>query len=120
MRVLFDQSAPYGLARYLEGHSVATAEECGWDRLTNGDLLAAAEKDGFDLFLTADKNIRYQQNLSGRKIALVVLGNSPWQLVLLHIAEIVAAVNAATPGSFVEVEIPLPPKKPFTHSSRDT
>ena len=56
MRVLFDQSAPYDLARYLEGHSVATAEECGWDRLTNGDLLATAEKDGFDLFLTRQKH----------------------------------------------------------------
>jgi hypothetical protein len=116
MRVLFDQSAPYGLARHLEGHSVSTAEECGWGRLTNGDLLAMAEKDGFDLFLTADKNIRYQQNLLNRKIALIVLGNSPWQIVRLHIADIVTAVNAATPGSFVEVEIPLPPKKPFTRS----
>jgi hypothetical protein len=71
-------------------------------------LLAAAEKDGFDLFLTADKNIRYQQKLSHRRIALIVLGNSPWPLVRLHIAEIVAAVSAATPGTFVEVEIPLP------------
>ena len=58
--------------------------------------------------------MRYQQNLSGRKIALVVLGNSPWPVVRLHIAEIVAAVNAATTGSFTEVEIPLPPQKPFT------
>jgi hypothetical protein len=116
MRVLFDQSAPYGLARYLEGHSVATAEECEWHRLTNGDLLATAEKIGFDLFLTADKNIRHQQNLSDRKIALIVLGNSPWQIVRLHIAEIGVPVNVATPGSFVEVEIPLPPKKPFTRS----
>lgn len=114
MRILFNQSAPYGLVRYLEGHSVSTAEKCGWDRLTNGDLLATSEKDGFDLFLTADKNIRYQQNLLNRKIALIVLSNSPWQFVRLHIAEIVAAVNAATPGSFVEIEIPLPPKKPFT------
>jgi hypothetical protein len=66
--------------------------------------------------LTADKNLRYQQNLSSRKIALVVLGNSPWPLVQLHISEIVAAVNMATPGSYVEVEIPLPPKKPFAKS----
>ncbi len=92
---------------------VSKAKECGWDRLTNGHLLVAAEKAGFDLLLTADKNMRYQQNLAGRKIALVVLGNSPWPIVRLHIDEIVAAVNAATPGSFVEVEIPLPPKKPF-------
>jgi hypothetical protein len=67
--------------------------------------------------LTADKNLRDQQKLSDRKIALVVLGNAPWPLVRLHIAEIVAAVNAATPGSYFEANIPLPPKKPFTRFS---
>ena len=114
MRILFDKSAPYGLVRHLEGHAVSAAEEWGWDRLTNGDLLTAAENAGFDLLFTADKNMRYQQNLSARKIALVVLGNSPWPVVRLYIAEIIAAVNAATAGSFTEVEIPLPPRKPFT------
>ena len=59
-------------------------------------------------------NVRYQQNLSGRKLALVVLGNSPWRLVRLRIPEILAAVNVATIGGFVEVEISLPPRKPFT------
>jgi hypothetical protein len=116
MRVLFDKSAPYGLARHLEGHAIATADERGWGRLENGVLLSAAEEAGFDVFFTADKNLRYQQNLSGRKIALVVLGNSPWHLVRQHIAEIVGAINAATPGSYVEVEIPLPPKPPFVRS----
>lgn len=114
MRVVFDHSAPYRLAPYIQGHEVSTAEDNGWDRLTNGDLLDAAEKAGFDVLLTADKNMRYQQNLSGRKIALIVLGNSPWPVVRLHIDAILAAVNAATPGSFAEVDIPLPPKKPFT------
>lgn len=99
MRILFDHNTPYDLARRLEGHTVAKAKEHGWDRLTNGQLLAAAEQAGFDLLLTADKNMSYQQNLSGRKIALVVPGNSPWPLVRLYIAEIVAAVNAATTGS---------------------
>ena len=63
MRVLFDKSAPYGLARHLEGHIVSQTHELGWDRLSNGDLLTAAEQAGFDAFLTADKNLRYQQNL---------------------------------------------------------
>ena len=116
MRILFDKSAPYGLVRHLEGHAIATAEERGWGRLENGALLSTAEEAGFEVFLTADKNLRYQQNLSGRKIALVVLGNSPWHLVRLHITEIVAAINAATPGGYVEVEIPLPPKPPFVRS----
>lgn len=65
------------------------------------------------MFLTADKNLRYQQDLSGRKMAVVVLGNSPWHLVRLHIPEIVAAVNTAVNGSYVEVAIPLPRKPPL-------
>ena len=116
MRVLFDKSAPYGLARHLEKHAVSKAEECGWGRLENGDLLTAAEQAGFEVLLTADKNLRYQQNPSGRKIALVVLGHSPWPLVRLHIPDIVAAVDAATPGSYAEIDIPLPPRKPFTRA----
>ncbi len=116
MRILFDKSAPYGLVRHLRGHVIATAEERGWGRLENGDLLSSAEEAGYEVFLTADKNLRYQQNLSGRKIALVVLGNSPWHLVRLHIAQIIAAVNASNPGSYAEVEIPLPPKPPFLRS----
>ena len=116
MRVLFDKSAPYGLARHLEGHPVSTAEQCGWGRLENGDLLTVAELSGYELFLTADKNLCYQQNLAGRKISIVVLGQSPWPLVRQHIGAVLAAVNTATPGSFVEVEIPLPAKKPFVRS----
>lgn len=113
MRILFDNSAPYGLISHFEGHAVSTAEECGWGRLTNGDLLMVAEEAGYHVLLTADKNLRYQQNLSSRKIALVVLGNSPWPLVRLHIPEIVSAVEVAAPGRYIEVDIPLPPKRPF-------
>ncbi|HEY1754391.1 MAG TPA: DUF5615 family PIN-like protein [Bryobacteraceae bacterium] len=107
MRILFDHNTPRGIAGHLAGHTVTKAKERGWDRLTNGDLLAAAEKAGFDLLLTADKNMRYQQNLCGRAIALVVLGQSAWPLVRTHLEKIAAAVNAAAPGSFMEVEIPL-------------
>ena len=78
----------------------------GWDRLTNGELLVAAEENGFDLLLTTDKNIRYQQNLTGRKIAVVVLGNAQWPVLRLHVQAVVEAVNAATPGSYFEVDIP--------------
>lgn len=116
MIILLDHNAPKRLVPHLQGHSVSTAKERGWDRLTNGDLLAAAEEAGFELFLTADKNLRCQQNLSDRKISIIVLGHSPWRVVSLRLAEIAAAINAATPGSYAEVEIPLPPKKPFTRS----
>ena len=116
MRILFDQGTPVAIRRFLIGHSVRTTRQEGWATLTNGRLLRAAEEAGFEVFLTADKNLRYQQNLSGRKIAIVVLGNSPWPLVRQHITEIVAAVNTALPGSYVEVDIPLPPKAPFVGS----
>jgi hypothetical protein len=106
MLILFDHVTPRGIARFLPGHTVTRARERGWDKLTNGDLLAEAERAGFDVFLTADKNIRYQQNLAGRRIAVVVLSTPQWPLVRLHVAKIAAVVNVATPGSYVEVEIP--------------
>ena len=75
--------------------------------MKNGDLLQAAEQSGFELFLTADKNIRYQQNLAGRKIAIVVLSQLRWRLVRLNILEIAAAVDAAGDGTFAEVDIAI-------------
>jgi hypothetical protein len=106
MLILFDHGTPRGIARFLPGHTVIRARQRGWDRLSNGDLLAEAEQAGFDVFLTADKNIRYQQNLTGRRIAVVVLSTPQWPVVRLHVAKIAAAVNAATPGGYAEVEIP--------------
>jgi len=70
-------------------------------------LLTAAEDAGFDILLTTDKNMRYQQNLAGRKIAIVVLGQQQWPQLRPHVQHVVEAVNAATPGSYAEVEIPF-------------
>jgi hypothetical protein len=84
---------------------VRTAAQQGWDKLRNGDLLTAAEEAGFDLFVTTDKNMRFQQNLTGRKIAIVVLGQQQWPKLHPHIQRVIEAVNAAIPGSFAEVEI---------------
>jgi hypothetical protein len=108
MLILFDHSTPAPLSAYLTGHSVTKARERGWDRLTNGDLLAAAEKAGFDVLVTADQSIRYQQNLSNRQIALVVLSCPQWPRVRLQIERIAAAVVSAAPGSYCEVDIPYP------------
>ena len=108
MLVLFDQATPVPIRPYLTGHTVSTAFQMGWDKLKNGELLAAAEQAGFDLFLTTDKNMRYQQNLAVRRIAIIVLGQQQWPHVRPHIQRVVDAVNAATPGSFAEVDIPLP------------
>ena len=82
----------------------------GWEQLSNGDLLRVAEEEAFDLLLTTDQRIRYQQNLTGRKIAIVVLsGSTKWSRVRLHGERIAATVDAATPGSYTEVEIPFTP-----------
>ena len=107
MRILFDHGAPSGIARSLAGHDVTEAIELGWDRISNGELLTTVEAAGFELLLTTDKNIRYQQNLKGRKIAIVVLGNSAWRMVRKHLDRVAEAVNAAKPGSYAEVEIPF-------------
>ncbi|HEY3739948.1 MAG TPA: hypothetical protein VGL53_08885 [Bryobacteraceae bacterium] len=107
MLVLFDNGTPRTLARYLiDQHTVTEARARGWHQLENGNLLNEAERAGFDVLITTDKNIRYQQNLTGRKIAIVVLGKGRWGLIRPHVAEIVAAVNASVPGSFTEVAIP--------------
>jgi hypothetical protein len=103
MLILFDHVTPAGIARFLPGHTVTRAKDRGWDTLTNGDLLAEAELAGFDLLLTADKNMRYQQNLKGRRIAIVVLSTPQWPVVRLKAEQIAATVNAAVPGSYSEV-----------------
>jgi predicted nuclease of predicted toxin-antitoxin system len=105
--VLFDNGTPRTLARYLiDRHTVTEARARGWEELENGELLTVAEAEGFDVLVTTDRNLRYQQNLAGRKIAIVVLGKGRWTVIKARIAEIVAAVNAATPGSYSEIEIP--------------
>jgi hypothetical protein len=108
MLILFDHGTPRGIARALAGHTVITAYARGWDRLNNGALLTVAEEAAVEVLLTTDQRIRYQQNLTGRKIALVVLtGTTKWSRVRLYLERIAVAVNAATPGSYSEVEIPF-------------
>ena len=107
MRILFDQGVPRGLAWTLREHEVTEARKFGWEKISNGELLKLAEGAGFDLMVTTDKNLRYQQNLSSRMIALVVLGQSPWRLVRRHLDVILETVNASSPGSFAEVAIPF-------------
>ena len=82
------------------------ARSHGWDTLGNGELLDAAEPASFDVFVTTDRNLRYQQNLAGRKMAIVVLDKARWKLIRRKLPEIAAAVASAKQGSFVLVEIP--------------
>ena len=103
MRILFDQGTPAPLRHPLAGHSVETAYERGWSSLNNGDLLAAAEGAGFDLFVTTDQNLRYQQNLVGRRLAILVLPTTRWPIIQRHFAEVAAAVTSMQPGGFREL-----------------
>ena len=98
MRILFDHGTPAPLIPFLKGHTVTKAKDAGWDRL--------GRTRRFDILLTPDKNIRYQQNLAGRRIALVVLSTPQWPRLQLHTEKVLAAINFATPGSYIEVNIP--------------
>lgn len=106
MLILFDQGTPVGIRHALPNHIVKTAYELGWSKLLNGELLRVAEEAGFDVLLTTDKNLGYQQNLSERKIAIVALGTNRWSFLELALNRIAEAVNAAAPGSYSLVDIP--------------
>ena len=108
MRILFDHGTPRGLTGEFPQHTVTTAKAMGWDQLSNGELLKAAEDSSFDLFLTTDQRIQYQQNLACRKIAIVVLsGTTKWSQVQLHIDRIVVPVEVSQSGTYAEVFIPF-------------
>lgn len=108
MLVLFDNGTPRTLPRFLIGcHTVTEARARGWHELENGELLNQGEAFGFDVLVTTDQNLSYQQNLASRRIAFVVLGQGRRTLVRPHGTRVVAAVDAATPGSFAEAKIPF-------------
>jgi len=106
VRILFDQGTPVPLRQFLTHHEVATAYECDWSRLKNGELLDAAEKEGFEVLVTADSNLNYQQNLKSRRIAIVVLSTPSWPRIQRAIHAVAAVIDAASQGSYKEIEIP--------------
>ncbi len=110
-RILFDNNVPVGVRGFLTNHEVRTVVEMNWPpQLENGELLKAAKAAGFDVLVTSDQNIRYQQNLLGSRLALVALGSNIWPVVRNHAAAIAIAVNKATLGSYQFIEMPLPPR----------
>lgn len=115
MKVLLDQNAPRGLSQVLTGHDVRTALQMGWDKLENGDLIEAAERDGFDVMVTADQNIKYQQRLSHRHIALIVLETNKWPVVRASLDRIIHAVDSAVPGRYQAIQFDRPAlrRRPF-------
>lgn len=105
MKVLFDQGVPVPLRRELRGHVIDTLFERGWSHLANGKLLDSAEADGYDSLVTTDQNIKHQQNLAGRSIAIVVLLSTAWPKLRRRIPEIAAVIDRAKPGALIEVPI---------------
>ena len=104
MQVLFDRGTPAPLRKFLTAHVVSTAYELGWSKLKNGELLEAAEST-FDVLVTADKNHRYEQNLAGRRLAILVLPVTSWPRLQKYIDEIVSTVDSLELGSYVELKL---------------
>lgn len=105
MKILFDQGTPVPLRRFLAEHTVKTVYEESWSTLSNGDLLNIAEKAEYHLFVTTDQNLRYQQNLRERQIAVVVLLSTSWPQIRLHVDDIREAISATNSEDYVEVSI---------------
>lgn len=106
MQVLFDQGTPAPLRQFLSQHEVATAYERGWSALKNGELLQAAEKAGFAVLVTTDMSLKYQQNLAGRHIAIVVLSTTSWPRIRAAAEEVAFAIAQSNAGSYIELQIP--------------
>ena len=105
MRILFDQGTPVPLRSFLKPHQVLTAYELGWSNWKNGELLAAAEAHGFEVFVSTDQNLRYQQNLGARGIGLVILTSTSWPRMKLNIEKIVSAIQSLPRRGYIEVFI---------------
>lgn len=107
MKVLLDQGTPAPLRTVLAEHHVETAFERGWLTLTNGALLAAAEAPGFEVFITTDQNLRYQQNLLNRRLAIIVILTANWPRIKPHAQIVADALESVTEGAFLELMIPF-------------
>jgi predicted nuclease of predicted toxin-antitoxin system len=105
VKILLDACTPRPLRSFLAGHSVSTSQEMGWGGLTNGDLLQEAERQ-FEVFISTDQNLKYQQQVIGRKLAILVLPTNDWPTIRANGAQIAAKVATLKPGDFVELEWP--------------
>ncbi len=105
MKILFDQGTPAPLRRSLVGHAVDTAYELGWSNFENGELIDAAEQQGYELLITTDQAVRYQQNLAARKIAIIVLTSTDWRRIQTRVEAIKRAIDSIAASGYVEVPI---------------
>lgn len=107
MRVLFDHNLPHKLRASLgalSAHEIVTASYMGWGELKNGELLRAAEENGIEILLTGDRSLVYEQNLAGRRLAIVALSANNWPIVKNFVSEILAAIDGSVLGSSQEVD----------------
>jgi hypothetical protein len=111
-RLLLDANMSRGLLAALSDHRIETSHQMGWDSLGNGELLTAAETAGFDAMITADRNIQYQQNMAGRRIALVVLDTNHWPTIRDNLSVLVDAIARIQPGDYRHVSLPVPIRRP--------
>ena len=118
LRILLDENLPTALSRQIVGHHVTAAIEMGWAGISNGDLTATAEAEGFEVLITADQNIRYQQNLTGRRLILIVLSTNIWPIIRANPAPILAAVEQVKHGDYVQVTLdrPVRNRRPYLPS----
>ena len=100
MKILFDQGTPVPLRTLLADHVVETAFESGWSELSNGGLLSAAQASAFDLLLTTDRSLLYQQDISAYRLAILVLPTTRWPDIRRHVDEIVEALDLIQPGEY--------------------
>ncbi len=105
MKILLDECVPWPMHKLLVGHDCTTSQKRGWGGVKNGDLLRLAEGE-FDLFITSDQNIRYQQNIAGRRLPILELSTNDLRRIRAAAAEIFAAVANIQPGEFRRLEIP--------------
>ena len=104
MRILFDQGTPVPLRRHLHPHAVDTTAERGWSELGNGELLDQAEAEAYHALITTDQNLKYQQDLAGRAVRILVLMTTSWPRIQKEVDRVLDALEALAPGGYVEVE----------------
>jgi len=105
MRILFDQGTPLPLRGHLTDHSIDTAFELGWSNLQNGDLLDACERDGYQLLVSTDQNLKYQQKISDRSLSFIILLSTSWPRIVLRVDDVKAAIGRVSPGEYIEIPI---------------
>ncbi len=105
MKLLFDQGTPVPLRRFLHPHTADTAAELGWSAIENGELISAAEAAGYDALITTDQNLKYQQNLTTRNIAIIVLKKSSWPRIQKVVDFVTSEIESVKPKEYKEIEI---------------